>query len=106
MKSIELDDKRSKEETVEAEEMERPKWPWGTCITVNHELLEILGIKNLPEIGEKFKLEAECCVASVSQYENKDQAEKQFTLQIEEMDLEKTKEDYYKKAAKKIYGGK
>jgi hypothetical protein len=106
MKSIELDDKRSEEETVEAEEKERPKWPYGTCITINHELLDILDIKELPEVGAKFKIEAECHVAGVSQYENKDMSERQFTLQIEEMDLSKTKEDYFKKVAKKVYGSK
>jgi len=103
MVDLELDDKQAAEETAEAEENEKPKFPWGTQITLNHETLEKLKMNKLPEMDTYFEISAIVCVVGVNQHELKGETESSVTLQIHELGLAPYKENYFKKMGKKLY---
>jgi len=45
---------------------EGPEYPYGLCISLDHETLEKLNFKSLPKVGEKFHLKGFAMVKSVS----------------------------------------
>lgn len=64
-----------------------PDYSYGLRITLDHEELEKLGVKELPKPGEYISLVAQCCVQSVSQHESEDREDRSVSLQIEKMRL-------------------
>lgn len=81
---------------------DQPMYPYGLRICLNNDVLKMLGIKDLPGVGEKMKLEAIVEVCSVSQYESKDGGPNlNMDLQIVEMGIESGKKT---DAGKKLYG--
>jgi len=70
------------------------EYPYGLRICLTHEVLEKLGITDLPEVGSKMKLQAEVEVISTSEYETKDSGKKKsMDLQICMMDLKNGKKE-------------
>lgn len=106
MVDLELDNKESEKETVEAQELEKPKYPWGTSMCLEQDVIEKLGFKDLPEVGEEFIITAKVHVTGVGKRETKDEEYKNINLQMTEMSLEPFKEDGYAKLGKKIYSKK
>ena len=63
-------------------------YSYGTRLSLGKDELEKLGIKDMPKVGTKFKLEAECEVVSVSANAGKDHDSRDLGLQITAMCLE------------------
>jgi hypothetical protein len=102
MKSMKL----TKAETENASPIEAkaaaPQYPWGLRLELNDETMKKLGLKELPDVGEKMVLKANVVVESVSQNDTKDGKRQNMSLQITDMDLgeaEKSEEP----AEKKLY---
>ncbi|MGH2612062.1 MAG: capsid staple protein [Rhabdochlamydiaceae bacterium] len=104
MVSIELDSAEGEKDTIETAENEKPKFPLGTTITLDDDLIKKLGIKKMPEIGDQFSIEGIAHVTSVSNYESQETSHRQICIQFSEMSCAGYKEDYFKKVGKKIYG--
>lgn len=83
------------------EKVEQPKYPYGLCLELDGESLEKLGIKELPDVGDKMMVVAKVEVKSVSQSEyQKGEENKHVSLQITDMELAKPK---MKDIEKKLY---
>lgn len=63
-------------------------YSYGTRLSLGKDELEKLGIKDMPKVGTKFKLEAEVEVVSVSANAGKDHDSRDMGLQITAMCLE------------------
>ncbi len=63
-------------------------YSYGTRLSLGKDELEKLGIKDMPKVGTKFKLEAEVEVVSVSANAGKDHDSRDLGLQITAMCLE------------------
>lgn len=109
MKSMKMMPKKDKlidvtfEENSEdfKEKKEMVEYPFGLRICLNEDSLSLLGVKDLPNVGEKMKLMAMVEVCSVSQFKTDDGAKRNVDLQIVEMDLSgKSKVDPDKMYAK------
>jgi len=83
--SLELDDKEASKETVESQEMEKPKYPYGTCLYLNDESLEKLGIDSNPAVGTEMHIIAVAKVTGVSEREYEGGKHKTLDLQITDM---------------------
>jgi hypothetical protein len=70
-----------------ASEIEKPEYPYGLRICLSEEVLSLLGIKEMPAVGTKMKIEAMADVCSVSEYKTKDGEKRTLDLQITDMDL-------------------
>ena len=81
--------------------MDEDKYPYGLKIHLHDEELDKLGISELPNVGEKIKLEAVVVVESVSErQELGDENDRDVRLQITEMGLIAESKD----AAHELYG--
>jgi hypothetical protein len=67
---------------------EGPKYPYGLTISLNDEVMQKLGITEVPAIGAKLKLMAEVEVISTSQYARQEGTDKDVSLQITSMELD------------------
>lgn len=104
-----MDMKRSKAEqeknSPEVASASKEEYPYGLRVTLNKEELVKLGFKSLPKVGDKFRIDAEATVESVSASESSSGGDyKSVSLQITDMEMDgDEKEDT---SAVKIYGGK
>lgn len=69
---------------------EGPRYPWGLEIRLKAESLKKLGIKDLPRVGEKMRVDAVAVVERVSEEETmrdgkKTEPRRNVTLQIQKM---------------------
>lgn len=87
MKLSKADRDKSTEMVMPAEDA--PRYPWGLSVSLDNEVLEKLGMKELPEVGDELELLARVTVTRVS---STDQAEggpsRDVGLQMTEMALE------------------
>lgn len=69
-------------------------YPYGLCISLDEESIKKLGIKDLPDVGAKMKIEAMVEVTMVSSNEHKLYGEnRNISLQITELALGKEKSE-------------
>jgi len=102
LKSMVMPQVEVKQQMMASPSVDQPMYPYGLRICLNNDVLKMLGIKDLPGVGEKMKLEAVVEVCSVSQYESKDGGPNlNMDLQIVEMGIESGKKA---DAGKKLYG--
>ncbi len=95
MINLKSEEKKEKEMPL----MSSMEYPYGLRLILDHETLEKLGIKELPQMGAKVNIEAIAEVVSVSACaDHEGEIENTICLQITDMDLKK------QSAAKKIYG--
>lgn len=86
---MEMSDEERQEEAGAMPEHAMPKYPYGLCIELNDEVIEKLGLTSLPRTGEKFYIEAEAKVVSVSAREVEgSESEASIRLQIEKLGCE------------------
>jgi len=71
---------------------DKPRYPYGTCLYLDQETLEKLGMVSLPDVGEEMILTAKVKVVGVSARENTDGANKSLELQITDMQLDEAEE--------------
>lgn len=89
MISMELTEKESKKDTVEAMEHVEPKYPWGLSISLNDESLEKLGWEDREfKRGEEIVLEIKVKVIGFSEQDTMQGEMKNVQLQITEMEVE------------------
>ena len=72
-------------------------------MTLNKEELIKLGFKALPKVGDKFRVDAEAIVESVSANESSTGDYKSVSLQITDLEMDGDEKEDDK--AEKIYGG-
>lgn len=103
MKRSKADREKSMDAAVPAPEA--PRYPWGLSLSLDNEVLEKLGLDDLPEVDDELELVARVTVTRVS---SADQAEggpsRDVGLQITEMALEAPKRR--KSTADVLYRGK
>ena len=85
--------------------VDQSKYPWGLQLNIHTEQMDKLGMKALPKVGSKFKLEAIVEVVSASMREGQDkEINKDCGLQITAMGLGAVP-DKKKADAKVLYEG-
>ena len=67
---------------------EKSEYPYGLQINLNHECLEKLGIKEMPEVGTEMMIHAMVKVCSVTMNANEGGENNHMSLQICEMGVE------------------
>jgi hypothetical protein len=67
--------------------MDKSKYPYGLCLTLDEATLKKLGIEELPEVESYIMIKAKTEVCSVSNYENKDGENRGLVLQIVALEL-------------------
>lgn len=74
---------------------QKPTYPMGLRICLNHEALKMLGISKLPELGSVLKMLASVEVISKNEYVNEQEKEiyLNMDLQITEMELSTQKKE-------------
>lgn len=103
LKNMELP-KIKNEEKIECCSPERPRYPWGLNIRLENEVIERLGIEDMPEVGEEIMIVAKAKVESVSVHENSDKTKnRSISIQITDMAVEQEKKVDVEKA---LYGKK
>lgn len=87
-------EKKPETETNKALEGDQPEYPWGLCITLNTEVLQKLGLTDLPAVGSSITLSAIAQVQSTSQYNEQDgDKNTEVRLQITDMEINKPTAD-------------
>jgi hypothetical protein len=85
MKSMKLT-KTEKKETAIPGPMTQD-YPWGLCLNLDSEVMNKLGIKELPEVGGKMTLSAIVEVVSVGASASKESENRHMSLQVTDMEL-------------------
>ena len=80
---------RKREARELAVEGDQSKFPWGLSITLDDESLTKLGIKKLPDVGDKMSLTAVASVESVSENKNVNRKNRDVRLQIEKLEVKR-----------------
>lgn len=98
MINMQLTKAEAKEECgVASADYDLPRFPYGLSISLDDEVLEKLGIKDLPKVGAVMLLQAQVTVTSVSSRATQDSKEKgeptestssDVSLQITDMELQ------------------
>lgn len=89
--NMKIDPKKREEKYASTVAMDAPMYPWGLNLTLDDEVLELLGLSKLPTVGKPMMLVARVDVTSVS--ERKDQSEggstknRSVSLQITDLAL-------------------
>lgn len=108
--SLELTKSEAKEETIEAKEVERPRYAYGTCLYLDETVLAKLGIKDMPEVGDELHIMAVGKVTGTSSREYEGGAHQTLDIQLTEMacedadEGEEPAETDMGRAAQKLYG--
>ena len=108
LKNMKMDAKEAKEYAQPAALNTSPAYPYGLKIDLNKEGMEKLGIKKMPDIGQKMFLHAivEVCCVNESKTLGGDEY-RSMSLQITDMQVDAIKEKVNtEEAAKKLYGAK
>lgn len=86
---------------------EQPKYPYGTSLYIDEDIMAKLGMTELPKVGSQIKISAMATVTSVSQrQEANGETCQNVELQITDMELgapQQTKTDLER--ANMLYGG-
>lgn len=69
-------------------ESSRDKYSYGTSVTLNSEMLQKLGIKELPEVGDEYHIMAVGKVTSVSKNASETNESTRMEIQLTHMKLE------------------
>lgn len=88
MKLVSL--KKDQSETIEDAEQTtpaEPEYPYGTCLHLDQDSLEKLGIKEFPEIGTTWQIEAVARVSGMSESAGSHGEHKCLDLQIIKLGL-------------------
>lgn len=86
MEMVDLELTPEEAEDEAPKEPHKPKYPYGTCITLDETVLEKLGItKNLPEIGQTIHLDSDVKVVGVR--ENEDEDETRCTIELQMLNI-------------------
>lgn len=103
MKSMKMDKEEMKQEYKMCSPEEAPLYPYGLKIDLCKASLEKLGIKEMPEVGQKMMINAlvEVCSVCVNEYSNGEN-HSNVVLQITDMELSPLTEK--KPASKMLYG--
>lgn len=110
MKDMSISEKEKKDGSVKSVLENNPDYPYGLKITLEPDSYEKLGLKEPPDIGEKFMMLASVEVCSL--YSDKSYGDKpriSMGLQIQAMDLRSKEEESEEKSesksmSEKIYG--
>lgn len=65
-----------------------PKYPYGLRITLDAETVEKLGLKEMPKVDDMLRFMADSKVISVSSDEESDGDEKEYSVQLQIVDME------------------
>ena len=104
--NLELDAQEEKELVGPPDVKDGPKYPYGTCLTLDGDTIEKLGLDPLPKVGTQVRLDAIATVTSISSRqtfggETRDCVE----LQVTDLALGDAGEDDEPKRAAKLYDG-
>lgn len=79
----------------ELDEVEKPEFPWGLSLNLDDAVMNRLGMKTLPSVGQTMNIKAVAKVTSVSEHDNEDSGVRRtVSLQITDMEVPtKTTED-------------
>lgn len=80
----------AEKETVEAAELEKPKYPWGLCIYLNEDTMKMLSLKKL-DVGTVVMITGKAKVTGYSEREYEGGAHKTQDMQIIELGIEAPK---------------
>ncbi len=100
MKSMKMDAK-AREKYVETVAADRPEYPYGLSLSLDNDVLEKLGLSELPAAGKTVMLMAKATITSVSSHESEHGKDQSLSLQITELCLEPDVEK--DGAAEKLY---
>lgn len=64
-----------------------PEYPYGLRLDLEDDALRKLGIKTLPKVGSKMRLEAQVTVVATGTNSREDQESRRVELQIEKLGL-------------------
>lgn len=104
MISMKLTAAEAKSETMLSYDADdAPEYPYGLTLCLCDDVLEKLGMTELPPVGTVMNLSALVTVCSVSQYENQSGKENDLSLQITDMELAAGNSEP-KPIANRIYG--
>lgn len=108
MVSMKMSKETKNSDLEDVKEGETNEYPYGLIISLNDEIIEKLGIKELPKVGDIINLNALVSVKSVSEREgesdNENETERMLSLQITDMELAPQKKG--KTNAEIFYGDK
>lgn len=90
-----------KEEKAELSSPEPQEYPYGVSIDINEEVMEKLGMTEIPKVGAKITITAKAEVTSARQVEGKEYSDSGFCLQITDLELGS---GLKKSAAQSLYG--
>ena len=86
--STELSKEEAKEENAPAEVSDAPKYSYGTCLHLNDDLIEKLGLKDKIQVGQRYKLQGTLEVTGYRENQRQGgEDECSADLQITEMGL-------------------
>lgn len=89
--SLELTKSEASEETIESKEVERPLYPYGTCLYLDEVALAKLGIADC-EVGDEIKIVAMGKVVGCSEREYEGGKHQTMDIQLTEMGCEDSDE--------------
>lgn len=94
--------------TTSGADPDAPKYPYGLSLSLNEESLGKLGLTQMPAVGTKVRITAECTVTGTSAYQTQGgESEENVSLQITAMEMGETQGDdqpEYGNIAKALYG--
>jgi hypothetical protein len=94
--------------SLNSDDPSAPKYPYGLELSLNEESLQKLGLTQLPAVGTKMRITAECTVSRTSAYQSQGgEPEQNVSLQITSMDVGTTEggDDQEPDIAELLYGG-
>lgn len=109
--NMKIDAKKREEKYASSVAMDAPIYPWGLSLTLDDEVLDMLGLSKLPAVGKPMMLIARVDVTSVS--ERKEQTEggsatknRSVSLQITDLALASNEEGESPAAQDVLYDSK
>jgi hypothetical protein len=86
-------------QSLAAPAYDEPAYPYGLTLRMNTEVLDKLGIKDLPKVGTKVRIVAMAEVSSVGQHQERDGDDNRHVeLQITDMEAPAAKGAMYDKS--------
>lgn len=80
-------------------------YPWGTSLYLETETLDVLGLDELPAVGEEMLVVAKARVTGVNQRETEDGQNRNVDLQLTDMDVRQPEGPSIEDMAGRLYGG-
>lgn len=109
--NMKIDPAKEKEKYAAKEStlVEQPRYPYGLCLHLDDEVMQRLGLKELPKVGKPIMVHAIADVTGVSENEYTTEggkAEKRASVTIQITDLALTKPEDIPDTAKVLYQDK